>query len=999
MSENVRLQDLREFTVQIRDPDDNIAGTGIVVEFNRVITCAHVVEAAIGKKPKEARDRTVGVYLPKYKSREPVKRKAIVDRCFPNHDDDIVCLRLIDGPVPLGQEQFAKLGPSEQSEDNPFRSYGYSPTGGYPATRASGLILGSIEPPMHKMLLVDPIQLKSTEIAPGMSGSAILDTELNLVVGLVTERYFPETWVKGDIAYAVDNLVLTFDPFLFALHDKAFPKGSAPEPRIDKAEAKAAVKGDLGFAWSNAPSPLKEWAGRKQLLQDITSDWISSDVRITGLIGFGGEGKSSLARRWVDELLVNRSLPQPDGIFWWGFYEKRNVDEFFEAALKYLSGGKIDARKILSSNVRAQIIAAMLGAGSYLFILDGLEVLQYQQGDMYGSLLSSDLKDFLELFASPDHKSFCLVTSRAPLMDLESFTTYHHRNVDRLSSTDGRDMLHNLSIRGEDEKLDGLVEAWEGHALTLSLLASYLVDHHKGDIKQVGKIPSPTANESRYERVHKVLRRYDEHFDNAERAFLKLFSVFRVPVKEDALDKVFKAKSEKQTTSLNAPIIALNKSDFKAMVQRLATYRIIRYEPDTDQYTIHPLIRTHYLDVLEKCDADQAKEVHFQIKEYYMLKAQSMPDHPTLEDFRPLIEAVYHACRCGAYDDANDILWERIYKHHERYLVSNLGAWETSLAIMRELFPDGDISSEPLVGRPKDKGWVLNEIGLCLGCIGRGDLAEGPYKRALKIALDDEDWGNACQCYQNLSQLYSLQGDLIKSAQTAYQALKLARRNKDKEHEINSLVRYAWVTHLQGDVQSASRAFQEAETLERAVIPSISYLFSSGGILHAEHLMRVGKTDYARKVTEANLQICEKIFRVHDISRCHRILGDLYAMVDQHKAGEQYYKALSMAHSISMKLVLIEALMARGRWAAHQLQDATTAFSDLNEALGYAKAGGYHLYEADIQVSLAWAHFVAGNKDVAKEEAIYAKRISQSMGYYWGKVDAEEVLAEINKQA
>jgi hypothetical protein len=50
-----------------------------------------------------------------------------------------------------------------------------------------------------------------------------------------------------------------------------------------------------------APEPLKEWVGRADLLQPITADWTSGSKHITGLIGSGGEGKSSLARKWVDD--------------------------------------------------------------------------------------------------------------------------------------------------------------------------------------------------------------------------------------------------------------------------------------------------------------------------------------------------------------------------------------------------------------------------------------------------------------------------------------------------------------------------------------------------------------------------------------------------------------------------------------------------------------------------------------------------------------------------
>jgi hypothetical protein len=86
------------------------------------------------------------------------------------------------------------------------------------------------------------------------------------------------------------------------------------------------------------------------------------------------------------------------------------------------------------------------------------------------------------------------------------------------------------------------------------------------------------------------------------------------------------------------------------------------------------------------------------------------------------------------------------------------------------------------------------------------------------------------------------------------------------------------------------------------------------------------------------------------------------------------------------------------------MKDATSAFNDLNEALGYAVEGGYRIYEADIRVALAWANAVDSSqssvdrKQRARTEAERALRMSEEMGYYWGKVDAEEVLKEIRQQ-
>jgi len=302
---------------------------------------------------------------------------------------------------------------------------------------------------------------------------------------------------------------------------------------------------------------LPEWTGRDELLKQLTGDWLDPQKKVTGLIGFGGEGKSSLARKWVDTLLTGESLPLNlrekeeelgmgvDGVFWWGFYENRSVDEFIEAALKYLSGGRIDTKAVPSSNLRTQIIGAMLGAGRYLFVLDGLEVLQYQEGDEYGLLQNNNLRELLSYFACPDNGSFCLITSRAPLLDLMDFTTYSHRDVERLLPADGRALLKQLGVKGADALLDKVVSDWDGHALTLSLLSSFTTEHCKGDVADLALggadgFPVPTADEPRYDRVHRVLRRYDEHLTEIEREFLKVFSAFRIPVSQNALRQVFK---------------------------------------------------------------------------------------------------------------------------------------------------------------------------------------------------------------------------------------------------------------------------------------------------------------------------------------------------------------------------------------------------------------------------------------------------------------------------
>jgi tetratricopeptide (TPR) repeat protein len=1017
MTENVRLQNLRDFTVQIRDIDaKDIIGTGIVISSDRIITCSHVVNAALGVDPKEAADRKICVYFPMVSSNETKTRYAQVENCPIHHDDDIVTLNLIDGPAPLGPEQIAELGAAEHSVGHAFLSYGYSPTHESPATRADGRILGSVEPPKGKTLHADPIQISSQQVDHGMSGAAVLDTELNLVVGLVSARYFPKTWIKGDIAYAVDAKVLTFDPFCFTLREKAFPLRPAPAMKIDLPKATEPSRKRLIPAWNNALPAIEEWVGRADLMKSITNDWIDSKKRVTGLIGFGGEGKSALARNWIDNLLADKLQPQPEGVFWWGFSNRPSADEFFEAALNYISGGNADLLNMYpSSSAKAHFLGGMLYGGRYLFILDGLEAMQYQEGDQYGLLKSNDLRDFLKYFVNPDHDSFCLVTSRAPLVDLMEFTTYQHRDVDRLILTDGRALLKKLGVKGSDAELDRVVEDWDGHALTLSLLGTYLVERAGGNCTRISEIPSPIADEPRYERVHRVLRAYDEHLMEIERAFLMRFSAFRMAVHESAFEPVFRAKLNGD--SLSTSFATIQETEFKEMVGRLVRYRILRNDPGASNYIAHPLIREHYYALLK--DLPQVETVHKQIMRYYLAISRDDTNEPSLDDLKPLIEAVHHACCANAYDEAYTIFVERISRPKIYVITKQLGAYETELALLREFFPNGDLDKDPCLsnlGRKnlRRKTIILENVGFCMMSLGLLNKALSFYERANVISRAITDWQTLSNGYQNLARLYLHLGELESGENAAREGLKVADRIRDHsqhkpknrlklESKRNSMCWMAWAHHLKGNIEEARSYFREAEAQNRNIYKEdifLKYLTGFRGIQHADHLRRDGKTRYAQLVIGANMLDCRTSHELPQISRCHRLIGD-FETTKEHleKALENYNTALRVAESIFRNDILIEALLARGRLYGRHMSNAPAAFKDLDDALEHAILGGYRIYEVDIRIGIAWAYFVACERDKARTEAEHAKQMSNDMGYYWGNKDAEELLDKLDQIA
>jgi ATP/maltotriose-dependent transcriptional regulator MalT len=208
--------------------------------------------------------------------------------------------------------------------------------------------------------------------------------------------------------------------------------------------------------------------------------------------------------------------------------------------------------------------------------------------------------------------------------------------------------------------------------------------------------------------------------------------------------------------------------------------------------------------------------------------------------------------------------------------------------------------------------------------------------------------------------------------------------------QCNSFDWEGWAAHLQGDLKAATAAFGEEEALLKK--HRDKFLYAGRRLYDAENLRRTGKAELARQVTRAIKDRCRQYRWVEIFIGCERLLGELAAAAGQDQEAQGcLHRSLETARSISHKPLLIEALAAQGRWLARR-GEAAAARRDLEEGLGYATAGGYRIYEVDLRVGLAWASFHEGKKEAARQEADLALTMSREMGYYWGEVDAQEVL-------
>ncbi|MFJ8554906.1 trypsin-like peptidase domain-containing protein [Streptomyces sp. NPDC093676] len=1001
----VRLQNVRLMTARIALPDGGpTLGTGVAIaRQGLIVTCRHVLEAG-GLAIHGHRPPQVEVVFPAVDHYPAFTCRAEVAAYTFDKDDDLVCLRA-EAPLPSGR--VAVLGDAAASEWNEFISYGYRRLGKYHGLFAQGTIMGEIEAPEGHTLLKEPIQLRSSDVAEGMSGAPVLDRKRNLVVGMVSEKWGSDGAAEDrDTAWAVNAHLVTFPPFSLVIREDPLPMLHAEPPHMDEALLRKALP-PSSDRLDDAPGPLAQWVGRESLLAEVDRGAEDTETLVLSLVGFGGEGKTSIARQWIER---RRSVwrereqraegtPQQPRVFWWSFAERHGADDFLEAALDFISGGRISAEDCGDGRARAELIASLLHTRPYLFVLDGLEAVQEQRGDQYGTVVSPDLRDFLTFFATPGHSSFCLITSRAPVVDLIAFVTHRQVEVPSLTVVAGRELLCLLGVRGSDAALERVAQQWGGHALTLSLIAAYLVKRYAGDVRRVSTLPRPDPDLPRGELVRRILSQYDACLSDTERALLTGFSVFRTPVDGDALGAVLTRQSA-------SPEPELVRAHAVAVVH-LVDARVIQQDQG-GRLSLHPLVRDYYYK--RATDGQETARLHEWAKHYYLRLADSHSEPlTTLEDLAPLIEAVHHACRSGAHAEAYTLITDRLYVGDRGLITRVLNAYDMVLACFADFFPRGDFRREPhtVSSDPAMRGWVLHEVATSLQMLGRLWEAVEPLRRAEAAFRALGRYHQAAVSCQNRTELHLALGQLAKAQEAIDDAFDLAARAGDQEDVLVAETLRGALHHHRSEHDEAEQAFTSALALARQFTP-LPILYSRSGVYYAEHLRATGQAEAARKAHEANLRICRRTGWVADEALCLIGLGDLAldkaaTAVEEtdraaalQEAAERFETAYVIARGITRREVLIASLLARCRLASIAGQPAA-ARGDADQALAMALSGGYRIAEVDARIVLTRIYQDMGDEEAAWDELSRATETAREIGYRQGEEVAlilEDSLSE-----
>jgi WD40 repeat protein len=167
--------------VRLRDAKGDVVGAGFLIGPRYVVTCAHVVAAAVGRPGDRSfpRDAEVGLDFPLVEPDENVVAKVVLWR-WPEGPTglDVAGLEVV-GELP-GRARPVRMVDVSEVWEHPFRTFGYPSrrndgvwsTGRLLARQAGGLVQ------------METLTQAGYRIGPGFSGAPVWDDELGAVVGM-----------------------------------------------------------------------------------------------------------------------------------------------------------------------------------------------------------------------------------------------------------------------------------------------------------------------------------------------------------------------------------------------------------------------------------------------------------------------------------------------------------------------------------------------------------------------------------------------------------------------------------------------------------------------------------------------------------------------------------------------------------------------------------------------------------------------------------------------
>ena len=639
-------------------------------------------------------------------------------------------------------------------------------------------------------------------------------------------------------------------------------------------------------------TPYKALVGRDDELRALDAAWNDELTNIISLIAWGGAGKTALINEWLKRLQAD-NYRDASAVLGWSFYDQGTkerttaADQFLNWALEKL-GIKVDAP---SATVKGEKLAEGLAERRVLLVLDGVEPLQHGPGGQEGLLKDQGLRSLLRRFAAVPPASahgLIVIMSRITVRDIEQYERTTNKlgsstviDLSRLSDVAGSVLLLDNGVQGMQTELVNAAREFEGHALALSLLASFLVRRHNGDVRRRDRVgPLLQKTDARgHEHARRVMQTYEKEWLQGEpvlMATLHLIGLFDRPADVDCINAL---RNEPVLEGLSEPLINLNANDWADALAALREVRLLspRDAAAPDTVDAHPLVREWFGERLRVKSGTAWRRAQGRLYEH-LRDTTKEGLRPSIDQLAPLYQAIAHGCQAGRYHEAlTDVFKARICRYRRNgdidyYSVFRLGAISSDLAAIGSFFEQPfDVPTREL--EPPEQSWVLGIAAFRLACQGRLTEALSVQKARLKLEIDAGRWADASTSARGLSSYEVLLGKIEDASVMGDASITYAEKSGDVSQIIECSIVLGHVLHAAGDRNRARQLLNDAEHEARKRNPNQSLLQNLGGYLICEMSLAVNRWDDVRRRASRALAQAQLIGFLFPISLFTLALG------------------------------------------------------------------------------------------------------------------------------
>ncbi|MDD2465408.1 MAG: ankyrin repeat domain-containing protein [Desulfobulbus sp.] len=399
--------------------------------------------------------------------------------------------------------------------------------------------------------------------------------------------------------------------------------------------------------------PIDGFEGRtteRGLLAEVLTQ---PDVSVVALCQIGGAGKTCLALKTIEDLLVKQQPSHFEAVFQFTFYGGRSQDEFVHELGMFINDVLYECRP--SEGIEAWMLE-VLRRRAILLLLDGMEVIQSSSLNAdVGMLQQGGVRTLLLwLCYQKGVRSAALVTSRLDLCDLIPFRGGHYLPIELsgLSLDDGVRLLQRKGVQAPTPVLRRVVAELSGHPLGLMVFANSVqrvkmvqtnaavVVLRKTELLEPGSLNA---------KLRKLLAYYQKAIDETDKKLIASVAVFPDGAPVDWLRDMFVAGLAegklKQTETVAQLVDRLDRLAREGILQAVPTL-------SRTEYTAHPVIRESFR-IAASGLVETAAQLHLSARPSYFVPK-------TILQAMPFVRAVEIYCENGNFAAAGKVMSDNL---------------------------------------------------------------------------------------------------------------------------------------------------------------------------------------------------------------------------------------------------------------------------------------------------------------------------------------------------